>query len=204
MSNPLWPHGQEHARPICPGRDGLSSDVRVEKIGWKQIPLGFRESKDREETDSLGTILERMKVLGVHICVSPAPGMCWVFALFLTTNEMGRASPRRQKGRTGVRSWGCLELPCFCLLYYLGKSPASCLILQEVWLDEYFPKRSKNTGLFVFFSFQNALKTWGSWYFSGTKSSNLDDVAYYSPLSETHVHSRIVKALRSPREKMSI
>ena len=25
-----------------------------------------------------------------------------------------------------------LELPCFCLLYYLGKSPASCLILQEV------------------------------------------------------------------------
>lgn len=36
---------------LCPGHDGLSSDVRVEKIGQKQIPLGFRESKDREETD---------------------------------------------------------------------------------------------------------------------------------------------------------
>ena len=112
--------------------------------------------------------------------LTPAPGLCWVFILLITTNEMGRASPQRRKGRTGVRSWGCLELPCFCLLYYLGKSPVSCLILKRVWLDEYFPKRSKNTGLSVFFSFQNALKTWVSWYFSGKKKQtrNLDDVAY--------------------------
>ena len=64
--------------------------------------------------------------------LTPAPGLCWVFILLITTNEMGRASPRRRKGRTGVRSWGCLELPCFCLLYYLGKSPVSCLILKRV------------------------------------------------------------------------
>ena len=36
------------------------------------------------------------------------------------------------------------------------------------------------------------------------KNSNLGDVAYYSSLSETHVHSRILKALRNPKEKMSI
>lgn len=33
--------------------------------------------------------------------LTPAPGMCWVFTLFLTTNEMGRASPWRQKRRCG-------------------------------------------------------------------------------------------------------
>lgn len=64
------------------GHDDQSLDIRGQEKPRKKVPLGFRDSRGQEETDSLAIVLERRGSQGAHTCLpriwQAAPGMRWL------------------------------------------------------------------------------------------------------------------------------